>query len=286
MKKPTTAQKVLLVILTILSVIVIPLDVAIFRAFVVNPADIHVTYKTTRNTKLPASLDPISVVYISDLEYGNFETEERAQALFSKINELNPSLFLFGGDLFSKDVEVDENMKASVTELLKSVHAPLGKFAVLGEQDCTNDSRKSMVTSVLKSADIEVLEDASRLITNRSSASFQLYGMALEPNYETAVQSISDSQFSLLFTHYPDNLVSDELKEAAPSLALAGNAHGTQITWPIFGGYKDWPGSTEFNRAKGVNTGFETYLTSGTGCINLKARLNSPVEIVYLLITR
>lgn len=286
MKTPTTVQRILLVVLGILTVIIISLDVAVLRAFFVNPDDIHVTYRTTRNAKLPSSLDPISVVYISDLEYGEFETPERAQALFTKINELNPSLFLFGGDLFAQDAEVDENMKAAMTELLSSIHAPLGKFAVLGEQDTFSDSRKNMVTSVLKAADVEVLEDTSRLITNRSSASFQLYGMALEPDYAAAAESISNNQFSLLFTHYPDNLISDELRQNPPSLALAGNAHGTQITWPLFGGYRQWPGSTQFNRAKQVNTGFETYLTSGTGCINLNARLNSPVEIVYLLITR
>lgn len=286
MKKPNTVQKVLLVVLSVLTVIIIALDVALFRAFTVNPTDIHVTYKTVRGSSLPSSLDPISVVYISDLEYGEFETPERAQALFDKINELKPSLFLFGGDLFAQDAEVDENMKAAMTELLSSVHAPLGKFAVLGEQDCFSDSRKNLVTSVLKAADLEVLEDSSRLITNRSNASFQLYGMSLEPDYSAVADAISDTQFSLLFTHYPDNLVDEELSNSSISLALAGNAHGTQISWPIFGGYRQYPGSTAFNRSKHVNTGFDTYLTSGTGCINLNARLNSPVEIVYLLIAQ
>lgn len=275
----------MLIVLSVLSVLFLTLGVSILRAFSVNPETVHITYKSVVSSKLPSSLNPVSVVYFSDLEYGHFETPERAETLITQAADLKPDLFLFGGDLFAQEAEVDENMKATMTELLSSIQAPLGKYAVLGEQDTFSEARKNTVLSVYQAAGIEVLTDSTRLITNQSAASFQLCGLSLEPDYAAVSESIVPSQFCLLFAHYPDALLSDVLRTSLPDLALAGNAHGTQITWPLLGGYKDWPGSTQFNRARSARTGFDTYLTSGTGCIEVDARLNSPVEIVYLLLS-
>lgn len=281
----TKLQKIMLPILAVLCALVMSVDLTVYKALFVNPERVHVTYKTITDPLIPSSMNDISVVYISDLEYGEFGGMEQTQKLIDKINSLQPDLFLFGGDVFSENITPSADQISQMSAWLGSIEAPLGKFAVFGEQDLIDQTRTDTIRQIMHDAGIEILENRSLPITNFGSGQIRLAGLSPEADVEAARAGMVADQFNLVLSHYPDNLMSDRLDLFPISYALAGNAHGTQITWPFKGGYRKWTGSTEYNRARKRKLSFKNYLTSGVGCIKVDARLNAPVEIVYMLLS-
>lgn len=278
-------QKIVISILCLLLAADLAVVTTIYRAFFVNPNNFTIQYKTIRDSRIPDTLNEASIVYITDLEINSFTDMDMVDSIFSEIDQLNPDVFLFGGDLFAADTQVDQELMDHMIFLLSSINAPLGKFAVFGEQDLVDENRISQVQNIFAASQIESLENSSVNVGNQSRSSIKLVGITPVPDYEAACASVNSEQYTLLLSHYPDNLISDSLGIYPISMALAGNAHGTQITWPIKGGYREWPGSIKLNRDKQKTLPFEYYLSSGLGCIEVDARLNAPVEVVYYLLS-
>lgn len=280
----TKIQKVLLWILSTLTAVAVTMAACMYHAIYISPDSLRVRMVTWNDTAIPASMSDVSIVYFTDLEYGVYEDEQRAKKVFDQIQSLNPSVVIFGGDLFDENAKVSDADVEQMSEWFSSLEAPLGKFAVLGEMDTKSDSRLKQVEMVYANSQVELLNNSSVLLANRSSSGIRLAGISPEPDLEQAVQSFTSSTFNLLVSHYTDVLSSQLLESAPVSQVLAGNAHGTQITWPIFGGYTLWKGSVKINRANEPSLSFPYYISSGTGCTHVNARFNAAPEIVYILL--
>jgi predicted MPP superfamily phosphohydrolase len=88
----------------------------------------HVEVKTA---KLPAGVDRLKIVQISDLHLGLMVGESRLQRVLSLVREADPDLLVCTGDLV--DAQMDNlNHLAS---LIREVKPPLGKFAVTGNHE-------------------------------------------------------------------------------------------------------------------------------------------------------
>ena len=96
----TKLQKQMFIIIGILFVIVFSMAASISIAKNVEPDKLIVQYKTLQDTKIPESMNDVSIVYFTDLQYGKFENKKRANKLFDKIEHLDPDIIIFGGDLF------------------------------------------------------------------------------------------------------------------------------------------------------------------------------------------
>lgn len=57
--------------------------------------------------------------------------------MIDKLNTTGADVVIFGGDMFSnpQTKAPDSQMSKDLTTILKSIDAPLGKFAVLGDED-------------------------------------------------------------------------------------------------------------------------------------------------------
>lgn len=181
--------------------------------------------------------------------------------------------------------EVTEEMKNQMIQWLSSIPAPLGKFAVLGEQDLVSPERLDLVRQIFNASQVEVIDNSSRLICNRTTAGIRLVGISPQEDWQAALQCVQSDQYTVLVSHYTDPFASEALESAGIDYALGGNSHGTQITYPILGGYRSWPGSETVNRSETTRIGFPYYISTGTGCIKVNARLNATPEIVYILIS-
>lgn len=279
----TKLQKILLSFVAILTLIMMTICFSFYKAIYIEPDEIKVNYQLIKNNKIPAQMYDVSIAYLTDLEYGAFENQERTDALFAQLNALHPDILIFGGDLFASDFEISDEVKQQMIDRLNSVEAPLGKFAVLGEQDLVSEERLNLVNEVYHQSQIEVLNNTHRTIGNHSTSGIELIGLNPEANYESALSGVNESTYNLLISHYADPFCSDQLKQASISLAVAGNSHGTQIMFPLFGGYRSWPGNEILNRADGQKLSFPYMISSGTGCIKVNARLNSTPEIIYFI---
>ncbi|WP_297969909.1 hypothetical protein [uncultured Faecalibaculum sp.] len=285
MKHMDTLQKRLIAVLAVLTCIAVFMAFSMYRAIYVNPGSLNTTALSWKNRDIPADMNDVSLVYFTDLEYGRYETHERAQKVFDRIQNMNPRVLIFGGDLFDADAEVTEEMKNQMIQWLSSIPAPLGKFAVLGEQDLVSPERLDLVRQIFNASQVEVIDNSSRLICNRTTAGIRLVGISPQEDWQAALQCVQSDQYTVLVSHYTDPFASEALESAGIDYALGGNSHGTQITYPILGGYRSWPGSETVNRSETTRIGFPYYISTGTGCIKVNARLNATPEIVYILIS-
>lgn len=240
------------------------------------PDTLIVQYETLKDEKIPASMNDVSILYFTDLLYGEFETEARAQKLFDEIDHLDPDIVIFGGDLFDDSCDMDAETIAKMTEWLKNIDAPLGKFAVLGEKD-----NLEVLTSIYAQSQFEIVNNTNIPLKNESSRGIRLIGLSTEPNIEQATTNISNNEFNLLVCHMPDTLTNDTLSTKNISLALCGHSHGTQITYPFFGGYQEIDGATQLNRANQKNLQFPYIISTGIGCTQVNFRFGSKPEIYY-----
>lgn len=276
-------QKMMMVILGTMTVLMFCFDIALYRAFFYNPNTITVRYQQIENPLIPKSMSQVSVVYLTDIEYDpEHFSDEKGEALFAQVRSLNPDILLFGGDLFAWDATLSDEARARMAGWISSVPAPLGKFAVYGEQDVTSEDHRLIVNDVYQQAQVELINNTSVLLVNQSPEGIRLGGLDLNADPGALASSFLPEQFGLLLSHYPDNLLAAQSAGLNANFALAGNSHGTQINWPLFGGYKQFDGSREINRNHKPGLSFPYEISSGIGCIDVQARLNAPVEILYL----
>ena len=101
----------------------------IYNAYYINPKQLKVRTETIISSKINPSLDGTLIVYFSDLYY---EDENRLKLLSDLINNADPDVVVFGGDLLK------QNDSDTVIKYLKSINSHYGKYAVYGENDYKN----------------------------------------------------------------------------------------------------------------------------------------------------
>lgn len=275
--------KVMMLFLAFLTCLVMAFDFTVYRAFFYNPSHITTNYQQIKSELIPTSLSQVSVVFLSDIEYNEeFFTLEKAESLFEQVRKLNPDVLLIGGDLFAWNANLSDEVQKRMIDWLSSIPAPLGKFAVFGEQDLVNETHRYILEDVYLKSQVELLNNRSVLLANKSSQGIRLGGLDITADPSPLLPVFQADQFNLLISHYPDNFIVAQNNGLPTSYGLAGNSHGTQINWPFLGGYKTFDGSIEIDRNHQIKLNFPYLISSGIGCIDVQARLNAPVEILYL----
>ena len=87
-------QQRLLAIIIVLLVIVLGFDVSLYHAIQYEPSELAVNYRNIKDDKIPTSMNDVSILYFTDLQYGKFEDKERCDRVFAKIKELNPDILI------------------------------------------------------------------------------------------------------------------------------------------------------------------------------------------------
>jgi uncharacterized protein len=179
--------------------------------------------------QLPTGFDGIRVAHFSDAHLGFNKDAEDLAELVNRIRDAGPEMICFTGDI------VDSNAEDLIpaVPVLASLHAPLGKYAILGNHDYKNTG---MLTELWKSAGFQVLRNESQLI-RRGNEVIAVAGLEDllhgKPDPEAASKNIPEGTFTLLLMHEPDYA---NMAEAYPfHLQLSGHSHGGQIRMPLLG---------------------------------------------------
>lgn len=250
--------------------------------------------------ELPAELDGIRLVHISDTHLGNFHCRRMFLRAAEHANRFNPHLLLFTGDLvnnFSYETE-------GWSEAFNTFTAQLGKYAVLGNHDYGDYYR--WPTAEEKAANFAGIEEAYRefgftLLRNESLPviieSDTLFVVGVEnwghppfPQYadlEKAAGDLSETAFRILLTHDPAHWEAVVSQKTNYPLTLAGHSHGLQ--WGIKTGgiefslsyltRKNWGGLYE-KEGRFLN------VNRGLGTIGIPLRIDMPAEVTLITLRR
>lgn len=237
---------------------------------------------TLESFQIPHQLDNVSILFFSDLEYGTFMDESRLDSLIETINNASPDIVLFGGDVYDLQASADEETNALLKEKLGSVNAPLGKFAVLGDNDHRNEDMVNTVTGILTGANFEILNNRSILLHNKDSRSITLVGMDNGLNgmqdIQAAYSNVSPESYVIALCHTPDT--ASRVPGDLTDYFLAGHSHGGQVYY-FFGASYTPAMATEYLRGRHqVGDEFTLDITNGVGTTGIDARFVANCEIV------
>jgi len=245
--------------------------------------------------RLPQSFNGFKVVQFSDFHAGSFDDTEAVQEGLSLINEANPDIIVFTGDLV--------NNRASemlpYIDALKNLSAKYGKFAILGnhdygdyikfESDEARQKNLDELDAIFEATGFRLLKNENIQIDNGNDIidliGVENWGEGPFPKYgdiDLATKNTPNERFNILLSHDPDhweNLLRKHPKHF--DLTLSGHTHGSQVgvdipgwRWsPVKYRYKRWLGHyTEDNQHLFVSKGF--------GFLGFPGRIGMSPEIV------
>jgi predicted MPP superfamily phosphohydrolase len=247
-----------------------------------------------RHSSIPQEFDGFTIVHISDTHLGTFGSIQEVKKGLDIVQQQQPDMIVFTGDMVNN---VSEEA-VSYISLFANLHAPFGKFAVLGNHDYAhyagNLSDFAQKEDVQKLRDIieemgfSILENSHSLIAKDTEsivlAGVENWGMPPFPQYgniSKALEEVESQKFIVLLSHDPSHWRQKVVRDSLDiPLTLSGHTHGMQFgfeigdfKWsPIQYRYTDWAGLYEYNNRY-------LYVNRGFGGIGFPARIGIRPEI-------
>jgi hypothetical protein len=196
---------------------------------------IRVNERVIHSSKLAPQTPELRIIHITDVQMDRRTGPALIGAYVDKVNQLNPDVVFFSGDLITSGTEYIDQAAA----LLGRVKARYGVFACLGDHDIWADPE--WVSRSLRERGIEVIEDEHRVI-NVGSTQIQLTGVTNVYNrrpkrdrlYQLA-NNQNDHLVSILLSHQPTRPLIEFARRNGYDLFLAGHTHGGQVVLNYFG---------------------------------------------------
>lgn len=248
---------------------------------------------------LPESFDGLKLAQISDLHSGSFRSEGFFEEAVKRINDSNPDLIFFTGDLVNNEAVEAERFTPTFVKL----KAKYGVYSVLGNHDYGDygpwpsaDAKAdnlSRLKAIHTNAGWNILLNDSTTINNGndqiSIVGVENWGAARHfPKYgdlDKAVENSKDVKFKILLSHDPSHWDAQVLGHNEKfQLTLSGHTHGAQFgieipgfRWsPVQYVYKQWAGLYD------NKDGQKLYVNRGLGFIGFMGRIGIPPEITLL----
>jgi uncharacterized protein len=223
--------------------------------------------------------EPLRIAFASDFHAGATTDKRLLAEACAALDAFEPDALLLGGDF----VSVRASYIDDLAPRLAKIHAPFGKFAVLGNHDLRANSAHV----------VEALENAGvRMLTNRRvtlAAPFSDVSICgLDdptrgaPRPDLALDGCDGTRIVLM--HSPDGLA--WIGDRCFDLALCGHTHGGQVVlpWgtPLFvpgGGLNRRYASGRFDMKRGT-----LIVSRGVGCSTIPVRTFAAPEVHLCLI--
>lgn len=251
---------------------------------------------------LPAELEGLHIVQISDIHSGSFTSKDRIKKSIDLVSSLNPDLLFFTGDLVnSRSEEVEPYV-----DIFSNMKGRYGSYSVLGNHDYgdyvqwPDEASKHANLDKLKSHHKEI---GWKLLLNQhdeiqvkghtisiigvenfsASRRFSKYG-----NLAKAYEGISKDSLKLLLSHDPSHW-DFEVTTKYPDISLtcSGHTHGFQFGIEIPGYFRWSPSQYVYKQWAGLyQQGLQyLYVNRGFGFLAYPGRVGILPEITSFELT-
>ena len=256
---------------------------------------------TVKNVKLalkdlPKAFDGLRIVQISDIHAGSLDSKSAVARGVRMVNEQNPDLIFFTGDL----VNSDKNEVDPYIDIFKELNAKLGKYCILGNHDYYGEpdeeqeqptywedfysKYKAMGFNLMKNENTFLEKDGERIcligVENWGKGRF----FPKKGDLDLALANTDPEEFCILLSHDPshwDEKVLEHPKKI--HLTFSGHTHGFQfgVNMP---GLKWSPVQYRYPRWNGLYEEEEQYLyvNRGFGFLGFPGRIGMWPEITVV----
>lgn len=223
----------------------------------------------------------LKAILISDIHLGIINRSGRLEKLVQKINDLQPDVVFFAGDIVDEAVSEEEEEK--MVQLLGKIHSPLGLYACPGNHEYYGGFERNI--SYLQRAGVSVLLDQAVRVGNwfyvigRKDWAAVRYGQKRLPLTEIMERDGVDRSWPLIvLDHQP--LYLEEPAAAGVDIQLSGHTHAGQL-FPL-----DIINRLVYEKNWGYLKKGQThiYVSSGSGTWGPAVRTGSRSEIILLKI--
>ncbi len=237
----------------------------------------------------PARMDGFTIAQLSDFHYDPVFSVHVIRSAINLTNSLRPDVVVLTGDFVTSPLLGNRRGAAAdaepCAELLRTLHAPYGRWAVLGNHDASSDPRR--VISTLRAAGIGVLTNAA-VPLERDGGRFWLSGVqdviARSADLYAALAGVPSHEPTVLLAHEPD--YADYVARYPVDLQLSGHSHGGQIRLPYVRPlYLPSLARKYYLGLYGVGP-LVLYTNCGLGTIRIPMRLNAPPEVTLFTLRR
>jgi len=247
---------------------------------------------TFENSHAAESTPDITIAVFSDVHFddSNNYTIDNFERVINTINDRNPDIILFLGDLIDDYAKYTRDVKY-ISEALAKLDARLGKFAVYGNHDHGGGAHK-----VYR----EIMANGGFTVFQNEYIKFEDYNILLiglddfvlgSGDISIVSESVRNDFFNVVFCHVPD--VIDAILDYSVDFMIAGHTHGSQINlgqarsselrnifFPPHG--RNYVRGTYFFDNAASTT---LHVNSGVGTTILPLRFLAPPEVTFITIT-
>lgn len=235
------------------------------------------------NPNVSENFEGLKIVHFSDVLYGRTVNKKDIKNIVKKINELNPDIVVFTGNLIDKDTVVNKSLKKYLTDNLSQIEARLYKFAIYGSYD----GKISDYEIMMKNAGFTFLDNSSQLVYYNGNIPIFVAGINVKnPDYENALAYLKEehdeSFFKIILAHEPDAY--NDFKSYKPDLVLSGHSLNGQVRIPFVGAIKNKKGSQKYYDEQYTFKDTQMYISGGIGTTEYSFRwFNKPSINLYRL---
>jgi predicted MPP superfamily phosphohydrolase len=242
----------------------------------------EVTRLTLSFPDLPAGLDGLTVLHLSDVHAGIHMEEEDMREIVRQANDLRADLIVQTGDM----IDISPAYVRPYVRAFRDLTAPLGVVTVLGNHDrYTGEER--VIGGVRDAGQVFVRNGVH--VVERGGATLALLGVddphawraddPQEADVRAAMRAAPAGAFKVLLAHRPGAF--DSAAPLGIPLTLAGHIHGGQFYLP---GLRWSPGRmiTKYVMGHFRQGAGQLYVSRGIGVVGVPIRVFAPPEIALL----
>lgn len=264
--------------MTLIFLIVLLVVGCIFYAYKIEPYRITTNEHSINNK---SGDNKVKVVQISDIHIKEDYTYENLSKVIDKVNEQNPDIVVFTGDLYD-DYSVYKDDENVIKELTR-IKANKGKIAVWGNRDYGGGAQ-NYYENIMNQAGFEVLKNDKKTYKINNSL-IRFYGLddTMLGKPEFIYRDFKKNAYNILLSHEPDTV--DKYKDLNFNLALSGHSHGGQVNVPFISSINEKALDTTGLASKysagmyELNNNKKLYVNTGIGTTHLSFRFNVVPEV-------
>lgn len=242
---------------------------------------------TVKSFRLEAekAIEPCTVLFFTDTHFGKYYDVSHVTKIVEKINQENPDVVVFGGDLLDNYARDRGDMDLEyLKEELKKVEAKIGKYAVWGNHDYGGGAVR-IYEEFMTSCGFQILDNESVVLEN--------YGIRLigYDDYlmgwtDPSLYQIESELFNVIIAHEP--IVSRFIESESENFMLSGHTHGGQVNIPFVTAKLLPEGSEQFRKGFYTKEEIDTdvslkmYTSSGIGMTRYPFRFLNIPEIIKI----
>ncbi|MDX2270273.1 MAG: metallophosphoesterase [Bryobacter sp.] len=241
--------------------------------------DFHVEEVRLVFPGLPAALDGLKIVQVSDIHYGPFLGKAELKRVVGMANELNGDVVTVTGDLITRTTEY----LPECLQLMRELRSPGTVYACMGNHEgyakCEDEVEREtakMGWKFLRSAKEEI-----RLPGAVLSIGGEDYQWAKKDYLKGGAAFYTPGAFNVLLAHNPD--VFDRAAALGFDLQLSGHTHGGQVDVELLDQHLNLVRAiTPYTKGRYAIGKSQCYVNAGIGTIGVPLRIGASPEVALI----